>query len=131
MHNFWRDLLYAARVLRQAPGFASIVVVVLAIGIGANGAIFTLVDAALLRPLPFGHPNELVQVWEKPPGHDRNAVSPMNFLDWSEQNHVFASMAGISGSARTMITGGVPERIHGHTVTLRFFDVLGVAPELG
>jgi putative ABC transport system permease protein len=128
MHNFWRDLVYAARVLRQAPGFAWIVVAVLAIGIGANCAIFTLVDATLLRPLPYGHPNELVQVWEKPPGHDRNAVSPLNFLDWSEQNQVFASMAGVSGSSRTMATDGIPERIHGQAVTLRFFDVLGVAP---
>jgi len=62
MHNFWRDVVYAARVLRQAPGFALIAVVVLAIGIGANCAIFALVDAALLRPLPFAHPTELVQV---------------------------------------------------------------------
>jgi putative ABC transport system permease protein len=131
MHNLWRDLVYAARVLRQAPGFTLIAVTVLAIGIGANCAVFTLLDAALLRPLPFAHPNELVQIWEKPPGHDRNAVSPLNFLDWSERNQVFASMTGISGSSRTMITGGIPERIHGQSVTLRFFDVLGVAPVAG
>jgi putative ABC transport system permease protein len=131
MRNFWRDLEYAARVLRLAPGFSSLAVAVLAIGIGASCAIFTLVDAALLRPLPFGHPDELVQVWEKAPGNDRNAVSPLNFLDWSEQNRVFASMAGISGSVHTMITDGIPERIHGQTVTLRFFDVLGVPPEAG
>lgn len=131
MHDLWRDLVYAARVLRQAPGFTLIAVTVLAIGIGANCAIFTLLDAALIRPLPFGHPNELVQLWEKPPGNDRNAVSPLNFLDWSERNRVFASMTGISGSSRTMITGGVPERIHGQEVTLRFFDVLGVAPVAG
>jgi putative ABC transport system permease protein len=131
MHSLWRDLVYAARVLRQAPGFTLIAVTVLAIGIGANCAIFTLVDAVLLRPLPFGHPNELVQLWEKPPGHDRNAVSPLNFLDWSEQNQVFASMTGVSGSSRTMIADGVPERIHGQAVTLRFFDVLSVAPAAG
>jgi putative ABC transport system permease protein len=131
MRNFWRDLVYAARVLRQAPGFTLIAVAVIAIGIGANDAIFTLVDAALLRPLPFAHPNELVQVWEKPPGHDRNAVSPLNFLDWSEHNQAFASMTGISGSSRTMITDGIPARIHGQSVTLRFFDVFGVAPVAG
>ena len=131
MHNLWRDLSYAARVLRQAPWFTLIAVTVLAIGIGANCAIFTLVDAVLLRPLPFGHPNELVQLWEKPPGHDRNSVSPLNFLDWSEQNQVFASMTGISGSSRTMITGGIPDRIHGQEVTRRFFDVLGVPPVMG
>jgi len=95
MGDSWRDLIYAARVLRQSSGFTLIAVVVLAIGIGANCAIFTLVDAALLRPLPFGHPNQLVQMWEKPPGNTRNMVSPLNFLDWSEQNQVFASMAGV------------------------------------
>jgi len=131
MGDFWRDVVYAARVLRQAPGFTGIAVVVAALGIGANAAIFTLVDAVLLRPLPFGHPAELVELWEKPPEHNRNAVSPLNFLDWTERNHVFASMAGISGSSRTMITGGVPERIHGQTVTLRFFDMLAVTPMLG
>ena len=120
MHDLSRDLVYASRLLRQAPGFTLIAVTVLAIGIGANCAIFTLVDAVLLRPLPFGHPNELVQLWEKPPEHDRNPVSPLNFLDWSEQNQVFASMTGVSGSSRTMITDGIPDRIHGQAVTLRF-----------
>ncbi|HTP34229.1 MAG TPA: ABC transporter permease [Candidatus Acidoferrales bacterium] len=131
MGNFWRDFLYAARVLRQAPGFTSIAIAVLAIGIGANGAIFTLVDAVLVRPLPFAQANELVELWEKPPGHDRNAVSPLNYLDWSEQNQVFASMTGVSGSSRTMITDGIPERVHGQAVTVRFFDVFGVAPAAG
>lgn len=131
MGDFWRDVVYAARVLRQAPGFTAIAVAVTAIGIGANGAIFTLVDAALLRPLPFARPAELVQLWEKPPRETRNAVSPLNFLDWSEQNRGFASMAGVSGSSRTMITDGVPERIHGEAVTARFFDVFGVPPVAG
>jgi putative ABC transport system permease protein len=131
MHNLWRDLVYAARILKQAPGFTLIVVIVLAIGIGANSAIFTLIDAALLRPLPFGDPGELVQLWEKPPKRARNSVSPMNFLDWSEQNHVFSMMTATSGSSRTMITGNIPERIHGQAVSLRFFDVLQVAPILG
>ena len=131
MQNLCHDLVYAARVLRKAPGFALIAIAVLALGIGANCAIFTLVDAAFLRPLPFARPNELVQVWEKPPGNNRNAVSPLNFLDWSEQNHVFAAMAGISGNSLTMITNGIPERIHGQSVTPRFFDVFGVPPTAG
>ena len=131
MRTLWRDLAYAARILRKSPGFTLIAVAVLSIGIGANGAIFTLVDAAVLRPLPFGHPEQLVQLWEKPPGHDRNSVSPLNFLDWSEQNRVFASMTGVSGNTRTLITGGIPDRLHGQAVTPRFFDVLGIAPEAG
>src|SRR5262249_42012225 len=84
-----------------------------------------------LRPLPFGHSDELVQIWEKPPGGDRNAVSPLNFLDWSEQNQVFTALAGVSGSSMTRNSDGIPERIHGQTATLRFFDVLGVAPMAG
>ncbi|HLJ45659.1 MAG TPA: ABC transporter permease [Bryobacteraceae bacterium] len=131
MRNLWRDLVYAARVLRLSPGFTLIAIVVLAIGIGANCAIFTLVDAALLRPLPFGHPDELVKLWEKPPGSDRNAVSPLNFLDWSEQNSVFTAIAAASGHIGTIIAEGVPKRILGQTVTSRFFDVLGVPPVAG
>ncbi|HTS27418.1 MAG TPA: ABC transporter permease [Bryobacteraceae bacterium] len=132
MRELWRNLVYAVRVLRQAPGFTAIAVAVLAIGIGANCAIFSLVDAALLRPLPFGRPNELVQLWEKPPrGNGHNAVAPLNFLDWSEQNQVFTSMAALSGSSMTRITDGIPERMRGQAVTWRFFDVLGVAPAAG
>ncbi len=131
MRNLWRDLVYAARVLRLSPGFTLIAAAVLAIGIGANCAIFTLVDAALLRPLPFGHSDELVQLYEKPPGGDRNAVSPLNFLSWSEQNQAFTAIAALSGHIGTIVTDGVPERLLGQTVTSRFFDVLGVAPLVG
>src|SRR5260370_10073508 len=131
MRILWQDLRYAVRVLRQAPGFMLIVVAVLAIGIGANCAIFSLVDAALLRPLPFSHPEELARVWERAPGFNRNAVSPLNFLDWSEQNHVFASMAAVSGGGRSLTTPTGAERIPGQSVTLRFFDLLGVTPIAG
>src|SRR5260370_19946714 len=131
MRILWQDLRYAVRVLRQAPGFMLIVVAVLAIGIGANCAIFSLVDAALLRPLPFSHPEELARVWERAPGFNRNAVSPLNFLDWSEQNHVFASMAAVSGGGRSLTTPTGAERMPGQSVTLRFFDLLGVTPIAG
>src|SRR5579863_7460226 len=95
MQDFWQDLRYAARVLRQAPGFTLSAVLVLAIGIGANSAIFSLVDAVLLRPLPFAHPNSLVRLYEAAPGYAYNRVSPLNFLDWSEQNRSFAAMAAV------------------------------------
>jgi putative ABC transport system permease protein len=131
MHTLWQDLRYAARGLRHAPGFTLIAAAVLAIGIGANCAIFSLVDAALVRPLPFPRPQELVRLWEHPPGYDHNSVSPLNFLDWSEQNHVFASVAAVSGGGKSLTTPTGAERIQGQSVSLRFFDLLGVKPIAG
>lgn len=131
MGTLWRDLRYAARVLRQAPGFAAIAITVLALGIGANSAIFSLVEAALLRPLPYANPGALVRLYEKPPQFDRNAVSPLNFLDWSEQNHVFSAMAAVSGDSKTLVAPDGAEKIPGQSVTRQFFDVLGVAPIAG
>jgi len=131
MQNIWRDLIYAVRLLRQVPGFTFLVVLALAIGIGANCATFSLVDAVLLRPLPFARPESLVSLWEKTPGHDQNAVSPLNFLDWSEQNQVFSSMAATSGNSKTLVSATGAERIPGQTVTARFFELFGVAPLAG
>ena len=132
MLGFWQDLRYGARVLRQAPGFTAAAITVLAVGIGANSAIFSLVDAVLLRPLPFSHPGDLVRLHEAPPGFAYNRVSPLNFLDWSEQNRSFASMAAISTSNRAL-TGadGMAESIAGEAVTHAFFDVLNVKPVAG
>jgi putative ABC transport system permease protein len=76
------DLRYAARVLRRSPVFTLSAAAVLALGIGANSAIFSVVDAALLRPLPFNRPGDLVMLWEAPPSYRYNRVSPLNFLDW-------------------------------------------------
>lgn len=131
MRNFSRDLVYAFRLLKQAPGFALIAVLTLAIGIGANCAMFTLVDAVLLRPLPFARPDRLVRLYEKTPDHDKNAVSPLNFQDWSDQNSVFSMMAATSGASKTLITPTGADRIVGQTVTLRFFDLFGVPPIAG
>jgi putative ABC transport system permease protein len=123
----WQDLRLAARSLRKAPGFTAVTVLVLAIGIGANSAMFSLVDAALVRPLPFTQPERLVMLWERPPSFSRNRVSPLNFLDWSEQQHAFAAMAAIAGGGRTLTgTTGTAERIPGQAVTPRFFETLGV-----
>jgi predicted permease len=132
MDTLGKDLRYAARLLRKSPGFTLTAIVVIAIGIGANGAIFSLVDAVLLRPLPYAQPEQLVRLWEHAPGNDRNAVSPLNFLDWSEQNKLFASMAAISGASRTLTRDGASaERILGQAVTSAFFDQFGVKPVLG
>jgi predicted permease len=131
MNTLLHDLRFAARLLLRSPGFTALVVIVLAIGIGANSAIFTLVDAALLRPLPFAQPEQLVMLWEHPPGYAHNSVAPLNFLDWSEQNQVFADMAAVSGGSRSFNTAGGAEKIPGQSVTASLFDVLGVKPIAG
>ena len=128
----WRDLLYAARSLRRAPGFTIVTVVVLAVGIGANSAMFSLVDAALVRPLPFVQPDRLAMLWERSTRFAHNRVSPLNFLDWSEQQRAFASVAAVAGGGRTLTgSGGEAERIAGQAVTWQFFEVLGIRPIAG
>jgi putative ABC transport system permease protein len=127
-----QDLRYAARALRLTPGFTAAAVLVLAIGIGSNAAIFSLVDAALLRPLPFDDPTRLVMLWEKPPDHEMNAVSPLNFADWRDQNHTFSAIAAISGRSGTLTSSsGEAEQITGRSVSPSFFDILGVRPIAG
>ena len=93
MRTLAQDLRYAVRLLAHSPGFTAVAAIVLALGIGANAAIFSVVDAALLRPLPFHKPRELMMLWERPPGyarHARNRVSPLNYQDWHDQNTVFS-----------------------------------------
>ena len=132
MITLWQDFRYAARVLRRAPAFTAVAAIVLASGIGANSAIFSLFDAVVLQPLPFQHPEEPAKLWENPPGYAYNSVAPLNFLDWSEQNTVFASVAAVSGGSRTLHTAeGGAERIPGQSVSLSFFDLLGIRPVAG
>src|SRR5262249_18284198 len=117
MAALFHDIRFAVRSLRKAAGFTSLATLVLAIGIGATSVIFSLVDGMLLRPLPFADPDRLLMLWEHPPGYERNRVSPLNFLDWSEQSHVFESMAAIASSFH-VLTGstGSAERISGQAV---------------
>src|SRR5262245_30851839 len=88
------DVRFALRQLRGAPGFTAVAAVTLALGIGANSAIFALLDATLLRPLPFDDPGRLVAIWETSPRSARGAVSPINMLDWQERSRSFESLAG-------------------------------------
>jgi putative ABC transport system permease protein len=127
-----RDLRDAVRSIRKAPGFAALAALVLGVGIGATSGIFSLVDGALIRPLPFPEPDRLVMLWEHPPGYARNRVSPLNFADWTEQNHAFAAMAAVVGAGRTLtVDGSAAERIPSQAVTPAFFDMFGVAPIAG
>jgi len=126
------DVRFAMRQIRGAPMFAVVAVLTLALGIGANSAIFALVDATLLRPLPFPETERLVAVWERFGPFPRAAVSPSNFRDWSDRNRSFASMAAWFPFARGMEgRDGSPEQIPSAQVTAGYFDVLGVRAVAG
>jgi len=121
----------SVRSLRKRPGFAAVVVLTLALGIGAPVAIFSLISGVMLRPLPYEDPDRVVLVWERPPITDRFAVSPANFLDWKRQSQVFEDMAAIAIATVNLTGSGEPERIRGRRVSASFFPILGVPPVAG
>ena len=132
MQTLWQDLRYAVRQLRKSPGFTAVAVLTLALGIGASTAIFSVVDAVLLRPLPFPHPEQIVQVWEQSPNGDSINLSDPNFDDFRTQNTTFANLAAYSGSEPTSISGGnEPVRANITAVSSDFFRVLGIEPFRG
>jgi putative ABC transport system permease protein len=126
------DVRFALRQLRRAPGFTLVAALTLALGIGANTAIFALADATLLRPLPFPEPDRLVMVFERFQLFNRGAVAPLNLRDWSERNRTFQSMAGQFPFPRRLASAdGTVEQVSGAQVTAAFFDVLGVTAIVG
>ncbi len=127
MDDLWQDLRHSLRVLRRAPGFSAVVVSVLALGIGANTAIFSVVNAVLLRPLPYRDADRLVLLRETL--KDRFAgVTVPNFVDWREQNQVFAEIAARERATFTLTGRGDAERVPGVRVTHSYFPMIGVAP---
>jgi putative ABC transport system permease protein len=132
VEEFRDDVLFAVRQLKAAPTFTAVAALTLAFGIGANSAIFAVADAALLRPLPYREPDRLVALWEAEDGRTRDGVNPLEFVDWSERNRTFDSMAAYVRAARAMTgTDGIAESIPSQAVTPQFFDVLRVRPILG
>ena len=136
MTKLLQDLRYGLRVLRKSPGFATVAMLVLALGIGANTAIFSVVNTVLLRPLPFEDPARIVHVWHVPPpksfpGMTRFSVSTANYLDWRQQNDVFEDMAIYTGSSMNLTGGDKAESLLAANVAPNFFSVLGVKPLLG
>ena len=141
------DLRYALRLLAKSPGFALVAVLTLALGIGVNSGIFTVVDAVMLRPLPYPEPNRLVSLWERAlhggpvnmntsgsslaKGPARFTVSVANLTDYRHDNHVFSGMAGFQITGMNLTESGPPERLSGERVTSDFFSVLGVQPAQG
>ena len=123
---------YALRTLRRSPGFTAIALLTLALGIGANTAIFSFVSGVLLKPLPYRDPHSIVLVWEKPPGGHRNGISTLNYLDWKNRNTVFESIAAVSFGGSITLTGtGEPEELQGSRVSAPFFSIFGVRAALG
>ncbi|HEX8144777.1 MAG TPA: ABC transporter permease [Pyrinomonadaceae bacterium] len=133
IETFWRDVRYGARLLAKRPGFTLVTVLALALGIGANSAIFSVVNAVLLRPLPYEDPERLVMVWERRPRQNRDAgpVSPADFIDWQSQTQSFERMAAYSPVAFNLTGTGEPEQINSQIVTQGFFQVLGIKAALG
>src|SRR5262245_30676289 len=148
----YNDLRYAFRMLRKNPGFTVVALVVLTLGIGASTAIFSVVDAVVLRGLPFDEPDRLVALGERSvpgkggkgkvpvsSGSDRgdpqalSRVRPQNYVDWAAQQQVFESMAAIAdlGEFTLQAMGGEPEDLVGHRVTAGYFDVLRIRPAFG
>src|SRR5271154_4764151 len=133
MYILLQDLKFALRTLAKSPGFTLVPILTLALGIGANTAIFSVVDAVLLRPLPFKNPERLVWVWGKFPLGDQAAVSPADFTDYRAQNHVFEQLGATAfGNLLFNLAGNdKPQQVKGKLVTTGFFEALGVQPLLG
>ncbi len=126
------DIRYGLRLLRKSPGFAAVAIATLALGIGANTAIFSTVDALLIRALRYANPDRLVMIWEDAHevGFPRNTPAPGNYADWARFNHSFVGVAATRGATANLTTG-VPELVLGRAVTANFFPVLGVTPIAG
>src|SRR6185503_20266505 len=134
MRDLAQDFRYAARLLLRAPGFAFIAIAALALGIGANTAIFSVVDTLLIRPLPYAQADRLAVVWEYNMPRDRktNVVSPGNFIHWRELNQSFKDLAAVSMTFRTTLTGaGDPTELPVQYISGTLFGILGVRPAIG
>ena len=128
-----QDIHYGLRMLRKNPGFTAIAVIALALGIGANSAIFSVVNAILLKPLPYKNPDQLVMIWEEAThlGFPKDTPPPANFIDWRQQATVFDGMAATSYRSFNLTGVGEPERLDGRRVSANLFDFLGVKPIVG
>ncbi len=136
MNALLKDIVYGLRQLRKRPGFSAVAVITLALGIGANTAIFSVVNAVLLRPLPFKDPDRLVRVWHTPPaksfpGMPTFSVSAANYVDWQRENHVFERMAIYNYHGLTLTGVAQPQEVDACAVSSGFFETLGVPPLLG
>ena len=133
METIRKDITYGARMLIKSPGFTVVAVLALTLGIGANTAIFSVVNSVLLRPLPFNDPSRLMQLWEAKASKGRNEIpaSYPNFADWRDQNHVFEHLVAYADWSFNLTGTGEPERIRSAIVSPTFFSALGINPIRG
>ena len=131
MSVLWQDIRYALRVLGKDPGFAAISVLTLALGIGANTALFSVVHGVLLKPMPYENPEQLVDVYWTTPNDQKFPFSFPDFLDCQKQNRVFSLMAGYRWENFSLVGIGEPERLSGERVSAEFFSLLSIKPILG
>jgi putative ABC transport system permease protein len=131
MLSLAQNLRFALRRLRNNPGFTVVAVLTLALGIGANTAMFSIVNAVLLRPLPYRDPQRLVLLAEHWPQFPRLSLSYLNYKDWRDQSHSFEAVGAVRNNQMTMMGGADAERLPSQNVTANLFDLLGVTPELG
>lgn len=133
MGTLWQDLRYGARMLRRNPGFAAVAILTLAIGIGANVVIFSIVNGVLLKPLPFPDSGRVVTIWETDANRNitRGTASAAEFLDWRDMNHVFQDLSAWRALYFTITGNGEPEQVWGSQVSANFFRMLRISPILG
>jgi predicted permease len=131
LENLLQDLRYGARTLRKSPGFAAVAILTLALGIGVNTALFSVVNGVLLNPLPYPQPNLLVELWwDRTPGQ-HSSVPYLNFLDWQKESTAFSAVGAYLQDNMILTGAGEPERVDGVKISANFFDLLGVKPLLG
>jgi putative ABC transport system permease protein len=132
--NIWQDLQFAIRNLRKSPGFLAVVILSLALGIGANSTIFSVLDAALYRPLPYPHPEQLVVIWDTEPNRPDTRQNPpiAELNDWLKANHSFQDIALTSSIEGASFAGvGAPEQVRVQNVTSNYFSLMGTTPRIG
>jgi hypothetical protein len=131
MSAMMQDIRYALRQFYGDPGFTAIAVVTLALGIGANAALFSIVSGVLLNRLPYPEPERLVTLSESKPNFDYGSISYPNFRDWQKQNRTFSSMAIYRSYAFSLTGSGEPVQVSGEFVSSDLFPLLGVQPQIG
>ena len=131
LEQLWQDIHYALRMLRKSPGFAAIAILTLALGIGANTSLFSVVNGVLLNPLPYPHSNEVVTAANWFPGFGESSISYPDFLDWARLNHTFSSLAAYRQESFNLNGQGDTEQVTAMEVSTSFFSLLDVNPIIG